>query len=270
MVEVFREVSRVLRDDGTIWINLGDTYNAYNGGAGPSSSLSRGSQTTERPDMPSGYGLRCKQLKPKDLIGIPWRVALALQADGWTLRQDIIWHKPNPMPESCKDRCTKSHEYLFLLAKRESYYFNSDAMQEPAAYAGQSRGDGRRYANGRVTIPPGQVDKGGQTGLSHCKVYDTRNRRSVWSIKPATANAKHFAVFPEDLVEPCISAGCPEGGTVLDPFMGSGTTGIVAQRHGRKFIGIELNEEYLEFAASRFRQRMLWGSESAAATGIGG
>ena len=216
LVEVFRGVRRVLRDDGTLWLNLGDSYNAYNANRGASTSISdwtagRGHPTHRR-------GLTTPTLKNKDLIGIPWRVAFALQADGWYLRQDIIWHKPNPMPESVRDRCTKAHEYLFLLSKGARYHFDSEAIKEPAT-------------------------KGA-----------TRNRRSVWSVTTKPFKGAHFATFPPDLIEPCILAGCPAGGTVLDPFMGSGTTAAVSLQHGRQFVGVELSPEYLELARRRVDQ----------------
>ena len=182
-------------------------------------------------------------MKPKNLVGIPWRVAFALQADGWYLRQDIIWHKPNPMPESVRDRCTKAHEYMFLLTKKPRYYYDADAIKEPAAYAGEMRGGStNRYE---------QNDAG-----MDCKEYDERNKRSVWTINPQPFKGAHFAVFPEALVEPCISAGCPEGGTVLDPFMGSGTTLVVAEKLGRNSIGIELNRDYCTLAEHRIRDAM--------------
>lgn len=176
--------------------------------------------------------------KPKDLVGIPWRVALALQADGWWLRQDIIWHKPNPMPESVTDRCTKSHEYIFLLTKSKRYYYDHEAIKEPASYAGQSRGGStNRYEQN-------------EAGMDN-KEYDTRNKRSVWTVNTKPYKDAHFATFPPELIEPCIKAGCPEGGTVLDPFMGSGTTLMVACRLGRKSIGIELNPTYIKMAKDR-------------------
>jgi len=205
-------------------LNLGDSYSGS--GKGPSSSLNKGASShthgTHGGVVPSG-------LKPKDLVGIPWRVAFALQADGWYLRQDIIWHKPNPMPESVQDRCTKAHEYIFLLTKSPKYYFDNHAISEEANYQG--------------------VMRGGSTAR-----YDRRNKRSVWSVKPATFKEAHFAVFPTELIEPCIKAGCPEDGHVLDPFGGSGTTGIVADRLGRDATLVELNESYAEMIRNRVRQ----------------
>lgn len=256
MVEVFRAVRRVLRDDGTLWLNLGDTYNAYNGGAGPGSKLSK-AQTEQRPKLSTGYGLQDKSLKPKDLIGIPWRVALALQADGWWLRQDIIWHKPNPMPESVTDRCTKSHEYIFLLSKSERYYYDHGAIMTPHKEeslerwkAGGEETDNTKYDKEKPNTSVGNLRNGsnplGKTGA---------NKRSVWTVNTKPYPQAHFATFPPELITPCIMAGCPEGGTVLDPFTGSGTTAEVAQRNGCKFVGCELNPEYIELIKSRFAQR---------------
>jgi len=250
MIEVFRLVRNLLADDGTLWLNLGDCYNAYNGGAGPSSSLSRGAQTTERPELESGYGLRHKGLKPKDLVGIPWRVAFALQADGWYLRQDIIWAKPNPMPESVRDRCTKSHEYLFLLAKNERYYYDAEAIAEPAAWAGYINSFGNKDAGARnVNALSGNMVPGVRYTQD-----DTRNKRSVWTVTTKPFSGAHFATFPPDLIEPCILAGSKPGDVVLDPFLGSGTTGEVAQALGRKWIGCELNPEYASLQDDRTRQ----------------
>lgn len=247
MVAVFREVWRVLRDDGTLWLNLGDSFNAYNGGAGPSTSLSRGAQTTERPDLPTGYGLRCKALKPKDLVGIPWRVAFALQADGWYLRSDIIWAKPNPMPESVTDRPTKAHEYLFLLTKNQRYYYDKDAICEPYQDATLKRGKSIRQvaADGHKTY------RFNGEPLDAESVERGRNARSVWSISSQPYRDAHFAVMPEKLVEPCILAGSKPGDLVLDPFAGSGTVGVVARRYARRFIGTELNPIYIGMARKR-------------------
>lgn len=270
MINVFREVRRVLRDDGTLWLNLGDTYNAYNGGAGPGSKLSK-NQTEQRPKLETGYGLQCKTLKPKDLIGIPWRVALALQADGWWLRQDIIWHKPNPMPESVTDRCTKSHEYIFLLSKSERYYFNCEAIKEDAVCGA----NGSEFHTGKTgehqlgrsqKVRPskpkgsfnGKTETMADTGQNAFRaIVDKRNKRSVWSVSLKPYKGAHFATYPQELIEPCILAGCPEGGTVLDPFIGSGTTAAVARRSGCKFVGFELNPEYLALAEKRFVQGAL-------------
>jgi DNA modification methylase len=262
LVEVFREVRRVLRDDGTLWLNLGDSY-ASSGRTDRKESPGVGAkQEMKAPGrkliweaggghnfswfIPDGNG---GKIKPKDLIGIPWRVAFALQADGWYLRQDIIWHKPNPMPESVTDRCTKAHEYIFLLSKSERYYFDSVAIAEPSAYFGKDPRSGKgniRYEGKRTE---GDAAANGQQ--SFVTVNETRNKRSVWTVTTKPFKGAHFATFPPDLIEPCIKAGCPEGGTVLDPFGGSGTTGLVAQTWGRKFILCELNPEYAQMARDR-------------------
>ncbi len=215
MVAVFREVRRVLRDDGVLWLNLGDSYNAYNGGAGPSSSLSRGAQTKERPKLETGYGLRVKSLKPKDLIGIPWMVAFALREDGWFLRQEIIWHKPNPMPESVTDRCTKSHEQMFLLTKSERYYFDAHAIAEKSEHAGESRAFNTAKKSGRVVS--GSKGTGNESpDAEPVVVGETRNKRSVWTVSTKPYGGAHFAVFPPDLIEPCILAGTSEHGCCPD------------------------------------------------------
>lgn len=243
MVAVFREVRRVLRDDGVLWLNLGDSYNAYNGGAGPSSSLSRGAQTKERPKLETGYGLRVKSLKPKDLIGIPWMVAFALREEGWFLRQEIIWHKPNPMPESVTDRCTKSHEQIFLLAKSERYYFDNQAIQESSITGDDRRPYGSQGAwdmDGRdeAKRPNGKPRTDGNKSHKYVDEYESseteehrtkaglmkvadvpwekRNKRSVWTVSTKPYGGAHFAVFPPDLIEPCILAGTSEHGCCPD------------------------------------------------------
>jgi len=247
LVAVFREVRRVLRDDGTLWLNLGDSYNAYNGNRGVSTGEANGRHHEIMPGLPKGAGLTVASLKQKDLIGIPWRVAFALQADGWYLRQDIIWSKPNPMPESVRDRCTKAHEYLFLLSKSPRYYFDSEAMQEPANYP---EGAGNIVAQ---HIPGEREGENANlcNGLHKCGPRDTRNKRSVWTVAAQPYSEAHFATFPPALIDPCIKAGCPEGGTVLDPFFGAGTTGLVANRLQRNAIGIELNAVYINIAEQR-------------------
>ena len=215
LVEVFREVKRVLRDDGTVWLNLGDSY-----------------------------------LSKKQLGGIPWRVAFALQSDGWYLRQDIIWHKPNPMPESVTDRCTKAHEYIFLLSKSVKYYFDNEAIKEDSIYAPGKTHEVERekgYYKGKWSNP----EKGSRHDGSFKAIREKRNKRSVWTIATKPFKGAHFATFPIDLIEPCVLAGCPEGGTVLDPFGGSGTTALVANGHNRDAVLIELNEEYIEIAKKR-------------------
>ena len=319
MVQVFREVRRVLRDDGTLWLNLGDSY-ANDSKWGGSSGGKR--VKALRGDTGIGRGKKETGLKSKDLIGVPWRVAFALQADGWYLRQDIIWHKPNPMPESVRDRCTKAHEYIFMLSKSARYYYDADAIAEPLASTSIARlsqpnlanqkssdrvpgktngnmkaswkgssfdrgktgemkatrggtkkqdGHGRRHADfnqryfGSNKPYTGESTKdyaagGAQTAsATKARIVDrilsgeiaTRNKRSVWTVTTKPFKGAHFATFPPDLIEPCILAGCPVDGTVLDPFGGAGTTGLVAQRHGRDAILCELNPEYAAMAEAR-------------------
>ena len=273
LVAVMREVKRVLRDDGTLWLNLGDSYCSTAPGT-KNAPQSKGSEknpeqwANSRPKTPPG-------LKPKDLIGIPWRVAFALQADGWYLRQDIIWQKPNPMPESVTDRCTKSHEYVFLLSKSPRYYFDHVAIKEPAVKgaAGSEFHTGKTGAHqlGRASTKPRnnadtfkregskreQAIPGQAVGTHrHDRAdssYDlqTRNRRSVWTIATRPFKGAHFATFPPALIEPCILAGCPVGGVVLDPFGGSGTTAGVALAHGREAVVCELNAEYADLMPAR-------------------
>ncbi len=252
LVKVFREVKRVLRDDGTVWLNLGDSYYNYRPGKGQSLIKQTVSNTNQ--DLPQEVARRANKidgLKEKDLVGIPWRVAFALQADGWYLRQDIIWNKPNPMPESVQDRCTKSHEYIFLLSKNPKYYFDNEAIKEDAETDPVKRdnmGEGYQadYAKGK-RFSEGERVWG----------YTKKNKRSVWTITTKPFKGAHFAVFPPDLIEPCILAGCPKDGVVLDPFMGSGTTGMVAQQLGRKWIGCELNAEYISMQKNRTAQQVL-------------
>lgn len=238
LVEVFREVRRVLRPDGTMWVNIGDSYATRSGKQPPTNTRNAYGRTEKRP--PDGY-------KYKDLIGIPWMLAFALRADGWYLRQDIIWNKTNAMPESVKDRCTRSHEHIFLLSKSERYYFDAGAIKEAAADSTRVR---MRQA---VAHQAGSSRSLGKANGPMKAVGDgkSRNRRDVWSISTAGFKGARFAVFPEKLVEPCILAGCPEGGTVLDPFTGSGTTGVVAKRLGRNFVGCEINPEYVQMASGR-------------------
>jgi len=253
LVKVFAEVRRVLRDDGTLWMNLGDTYNAYNGGAGPGSKLSD-TQTRERPALPTGYGLRTPSLKPKDLVGIPWRVAFALQADGWYLRSDIIWSKPNPMPESVTDRPTKAHEYLFLLAKSERYYYDAGAVREPSV---DSPGVSRGGSLSRFGFTEKLISANGHRGGAIVKSNGWRNRRSVWTIATEPFPDAHFATFPRALVAPCILAGSPKGGRVLDPFAGSGTVALVSKNLDRRYLSIEINPAYVEIHQKRLRQEVL-------------
>lgn len=321
LVEVFREVRRVLRDDGTLWLNLGDSY-AGSPGGWQGKNGERASRTfTARIGLDKGGN----GLKPKDLCGMPWRVAFALQADGWWLRQDIIWHKPNPMPESVRDRCTKAHEYLFLLSKSERYYFDNEAIKEPASLdtheryargksdshtwadggpggqtiarsfdhmrkpvAGWANGPGDHSAVGHAQArTDGSVEDGDKFGRGNgvgwgyatnekprtkgrklaevgsgtknnasfdaamVAMPDMRNKRSVWTVPTAPFSEAHFATFPPDLIRPCVLAGAPAGGLVLDPFNGAGTTGLVALQEGRGYLGIELNADYLEMTRRR-------------------
>ena len=235
LVAVFREVKRVLKDDGTLWVNVGDSYAGNNS----RTSTGRAGMGEERDGIFHRTGG-----KPKDLIGIPWMLAFALREDGWYLRQDIIWHKPNPMPESVRDRCTKSHEYIFLLSKSRRYYYNYKAIQEPATTTDSVIRD--REA-GQMNKVPGRSH---MNGLKHNR-YKVRNKRDVWSVPVRPFKGAHFATFPEELIKPCVLAGSRENGIVLDPFFGSGTTGVVATKFNRDFIGIELNSDYIDIAKRR-------------------
>jgi DNA modification methylase len=242
MVSVFREVRRVLADDGTLWLNLGDSYARTGGTDVNISSTGKVGNTLRTLDLLPDRKQRAPQgLKPKDLIGIPWRVAFALQADGWYLRDSIIWHKPNPMPESVTDRCTKAHEYIFMLSKSPRYYYDHEAIKEPEV-CGRMRGP----ALHRDTL-----STNGNSGLSRRESDGKRNRRNVWTVATRPYKGAHFATFPPALIEPCILAGSPRGGTVLDPFMGSGTTAAVALQHGRFALGCEINTEYAPLIRER-------------------
>lgn len=299
MVEIFREVKRAMRKDGTLWLNLGDSYNAgRNGGHA-------GGVKQNHPKYQQRSGANVPGLKPKDLVGIPWRVALALQADEWYLRQDIIWAKPNPMPESVTDRCTKSHEYIFLMSKSERYFYDHEAIKEPAGDKGNANSfRGGAYCNGykdngllgkrtvsgntKVKIPAGwdtskgsrshgNFHKEGRNGSAYSfarntstqgkpgspdqhredrediEYCGTRNKRSVWTVATAPYKKAHFATFPPKLIEPCILAGCPKDGIVLDPFSGAGTTAFVATENNRQYIGFELNPDYIEISETRIK-----------------
>jgi DNA modification methylase len=246
MVLVFRDVRRMLRADGTLWLNLGDSYTATTRGAGGNGKqhTNIGSVMDDRTwQIPLG-------LKPKDLCGVPWRIAFALQADGWWLRQDIIWSKPNPMPESVTDRCTKAHEYLFLLSKSERYYFDAEAIKEaalgPIGDVETASGIGSQHKQNAMGQQLGCTSR---LGANHGS--PTRNKRSVWEVATHPFSEAHFATFPPALIEPCILAGCPKGGTVLDPFGGAGTTGLVADRLQRDAVLIELNPAYTGMANRR-------------------
>ena len=272
MVDVFHQVRRVLRPDGTLWLNLGDSY------AGSWGARGRGDATNAaRPDLeqkhgteaPARHGFPALGIKPKDLVGIPWRVAFALQADGWYLRSDIIWSKPNPMPESVTDRPTKAHEYVFLLTKSERYFYDADAIKEPltddrdpsrkinkygAGHNGPKRSGNKARAYGEDRDRPGS-----HLGASVPWEDDGtgRNARTVWSISVRPFAESHFATFPPELARRCILAGSKPGDTILDPFNGAGTTGLVAQEHNREYIGIELNPEYIAIAERRLSQNVL-------------
>ena len=269
MVAVFREVRRVLRDDGTLWLNLGDSYS---GVAGSSINKER-SKTINFATLPKRKDLE-GGLKHKDLAGIPWRVAFALQADGWWLRQDIIWHKPNPMPESVTDRCTKAHEYIFLLTKSARYYYDNEAVKEPqicsdprliksgivrsreygySTKENELRTGNRKYDDVPINYAGNGTNVKGHKGNSMNTLDGKRNKRSVWTVAAKPFKGAHFATFPPDLIEPCILAGSAADTLVLDPFSGAGTTGVVAVQHGRRYIGIELNPDYLEMSRKRIQ-----------------
>lgn len=270
LVAVFREVRRVLREPATLWLNLGDSYNAYNGGAGPSSALSQ-RQSAARPRLASGFGLQQKELKPKDLMMVPARVALALQADGWWLRSEITWGKPNPMPESVTDRPTKATERIYLLAKSERYYFGQDDLREPYQYDGRTittvkGGAGSRSGNKERKPNPAAALGAGDTKHGIPWEEDPeggRNVRDLWMVPTRAYPDAHFAVFPEELARRMILGGCPPSGIVLDPFLGSGTTAHVARRLGRRCVGIELNEAYCKLAARRLSQQSLFAEATA-------
>jgi DNA modification methylase len=248
LVEVFACVWNILADDGTLWVNLGDSYARVGG-----DSSNKGRHWDNRKNNPTtGHNRYAKDMgvKEKNLLGMPWRLAFALQDFGWYLRQDIIWHKPNPMPESVTDRCTKSHEYIFLLSKNQKYYFDSDAIKEegviPAGTLGAKGSEERQNQKGVNARPP------------EYKVYDgMRNKRDVWTVPVKPYSGAHFAVYPEELIQPCILAGSKVGDIVLDPFFGSGTTGQVAQNLGRKWIGCELNKDYESLQNQRLQQQGL-------------
>lgn len=268
LVTVFREVRRVLREDGTLWLNLGDSYASSGGHKSQGSSSQRqGRSNVAVQNAVKGFA-GGGEVKTKDLIGIPWAAAFALRADGWYLRQDIIWHKPNPMPESVRDRCTKAHEYVFMLSKSDRYYYDAEAIKEDSVYApGKTKEVEREkgYYGGKWSAST--EDKQSGHGRRHAgfndrwkkerndgsfkAIREKRNKRSVWTIPPKPFKEAHFATFPPDLALPCILAGCPEGGTVLDPFGGAGTSGLVAKENNRNAVLIELNPEYASIAQQR-------------------
>ena len=248
MIAVFSEVKRVLRNDGTLWLNLGDSYYNYRPGCTSQTKQTLNGAEGKVIEFTDKRGSKQEGLKEKDLCGIPWRVAFALQADGWYLRQDIIWHKPNPMPESVKDRCTKSHEYIFLLTKSARYFYDAEAVREQSKPWIADRKDGQSSA--RVATLPG--DKR-ETKVEYRKYAELKgaNRRSVWTISTKPFKEAHFATFPPEIPEICIKAGSKPGDTILDPFSGAATTGLVAERLGREYIGIELNPDYVKMADKR-------------------
>jgi DNA modification methylase len=270
MVEVFREVRRILRDDGTLWLNLGDSYMIAKNCAPPPQTV--GGQRGMPSDFVPPNRKDQKGLKTKDLIGIPWRVAFALQTDGWYLRQDIIWNKPNPMPESVEDRCTKAHEYIFLLSKKPHYYYDHEAVKEPLAESSVGRAERKQKLIDRTgvgTLALGKqikdgvnTDHGyaglalGRNGKTGYSKDGKRNKRSVWTVNAKGYKGAHFAVYPENLILPCVLAGCPQDGTVFDPFTGSGTTAVVALKNGRNYIGTELNPEYVQIAEERIKEEI--------------
>jgi DNA modification methylase len=246
LVSVFREVKRVLRDDATLWLNIGDSYSSFKDQSVRLQTLAgkgRDEPHSGKAANRNGKVLSECGLKNKDLIGIPWMVAFALRADGWYLRQDIIWHKPNPMPESVEDRCTKSHEYIFLMTKSQKYYYNNEAIKEPCKddWGTRDRTNGKYHNDGSGLQP--------HSGLE--KSYTMANKRSVWSVNTKPFKGSHFATFPEELIQPCILAGSKAGDVVLDPFGGSGTTGKVAIDYGRKAILCELNPDYVKIINER-------------------
>lgn len=277
LVEVFEQVRRVLKPEGTLWLNLGDSYNG-SGGQGTKPNIISDEGNKAR----GGKAIKISNLKPKDLIGIPWAAAFALRSAGWYLRQDIIWNKPNPMPESVTDRCTKAHEYIFLFSKSNKYFYDSEAIKVPykdASFPRLLRGVSGTHKN--VNGAPGQTPHGmgkprknyrkeeagsGKTYVGHKGYFRAdgtligngmANKKSVWTVTTKPFKGAHFATFPQDLITDCIKAGCPEGGLVLDPFMGAGTTALVALQLNRKFVGYELNPEYIKIADERLKDELM-------------
>jgi len=249
MVNVFRLVRDNLTDDGTLWLNIGDSYYNYR----KDGCIPKQTFANSRQDLPITTPRRSNKLvgyKDKDLIGIPWMLAFALRADGWYLRQDIIWHKPNPMPESVKDRCTKSHEYLFLLSKNKKYYYDHESIKEKAV--------GERWGGNKpINLNNTKDTNNTFSGLTRPRkmIYDKRNKRSVWKVTNRPYKGSHFATFPPELIKPCILAGSQENDIILDPFMGSGTTAFVSKELGRYYIGCELHEEYGKLIQKRLHER---------------
>ena len=255
MVEVFREVRRVLRDDGTVWLNLGDSYC----GTGSKGDFKDPKYKDGRNGQVVALNNKIVGLKQKDLVGIPWRVAFALQTDGWYLRSDIIWSKPNTMPESVMDRPTKAHEYIFLLSKKSKYHYDAEAIKEKTCDISTKRyyrcvSDNTKYTEGSYGQTKQGINQQRKNLVGKKDIRESlkkRNKRSVWHVATRPYKEAHFATYPEKLIEPCILAGCPEKGVVLDPFFGSGTTGLVAKKNSRHYIGIELNPEYVKISDKR-------------------
>lgn len=237
LTAVFAEVLRVLKPSGTLWLNIGDTYNGYKGNANQKSFESMYAGHRHQPSRKPNYGLECKSIKNKDLIGIPWMLAFSLRSIGYYLRQDIIWHKPNPMPEAVTDRCTKAHEYIFLLSKSARYYFDAEAIKE------QARSDNRAHMVHHRKVENGAYREKYSDYL--ITPSEMRNKRDVWTVAVKPTREAHFATFPTELIRDCVLAGCPAEGIVLDPFIGTGTTAAVALMLGRRYIGFELNAEYM-------------------------
>ena len=262
LVDVFREVRRILKNDGTLWLNIGDSYAGSGKGKKDTHTTNKGNKGSKNNSALQG-NFRSADIKPKDLIGIPWLLAFSLRADGWYLRQDIIWQKPNCMPESVRDRCTRSHEYIFLLSKSRKYYYDSEAIMEKAVTSDRSY---PRGSKGTPTPNMGrrkQDDFGNRryTGFNERYFSNAsplkRNKRDVWNVSTCGYKGAHFATFPLKLIEPCVLAGCKEGGMVLDPFCGSGTVGEAAKLHKRNFIGIELNPQYADIAKERIKEKRI-------------
>ena len=255
LTDVFMECRRVLKKDGTMWIVIGDSYAGSGRGIGDINKKGIQPKASFAGEFLKPY--RLNGYKNKDLMGIPWALAFALRASGWYLRQDIIWAKPNPMPESVLDRCTKAHEYIFLLSKSPKYYFNHEVMLEPAKYDGRKNtihNGSAKYQGNAAGIPTQTLSKGGRERWQMRRGEYLRNKRSVWTVPTRPFKGAHFATFPIDLIKTCIQAACPSGGVVLDPFMGAGTTAVVARELGNNYIGIELNSDYIEIAESRLKE----------------
>lgn len=261
LVRIFHEVKRVMRDDGTLWLNIADSYSGSGKGAWKNKERQKETYKVEPGSPQTRVRTTQGNIKKKDMIGIPWMLAFALRADGWYLRQDIIWYKPNCMPESVKDRCTKSHEFIFLLTKSSQYYFDYQSIQEPAYTTDRtaprgSQGSFTKHSGRRKQdLVPDKRYIGFNSRYFSKPLSMMRRKRDVWAVSTVGYNGSHFATFPPKLIEPCLLAGCPVGGTVLDPFIGSGTTAEVAQQLNRNCIGIELNRDYKMLIDTRLKKR---------------